>query len=205
MPKQLDRRVQRTRRLLRDALITLSLDRGYDAITIQDITDHANLGRATFYLHYKDKDDLLLSTLQEIVDELLERIGPAENALNETHDNFAIQTLFQHAQENADLYRIILRGSGAASVQRRLREIAANVAREALHARLDDQSSPIPLDLVAHYFSRALLGMVDWWLTENMPYSVDYMADVLTRLSLNPLLDTLDIETPQAASPPASE
>ncbi len=193
MPKRIDRRVQRTRRLLRDALITLTLERGYDAITIQDITDHANLGRATFYLHYKDKDDLLLSTLQEIVDELLARIGPAEEALDENRDNFAIRTLFQHAQENADLYRIILRGSGAAHAQRRLREIAATVAGDALHARLDDRPSPVPLDLVTHYFSRALLGMVDWWLAENMPYPVEYMADVLTRLSLNPLLAMLEI------------
>ena len=55
-----DRRVQRTRKLLRSALVQLIMERGYDVLTIQDITDKANLGRTTFYLHYQSKDEVLL-------------------------------------------------------------------------------------------------------------------------------------------------
>lgn len=51
--KQLDRRVRRTRRALQDSLTSLILEKGYDAVTVEDITDRADLGRTTFYLHYK--------------------------------------------------------------------------------------------------------------------------------------------------------
>ena len=72
-PKQ-DRRVQRTLKLLKEALIELILEKGYDSVTVQDITDRANLGRATFYFHYKDKDELLVEMLDEVVNELVEQI-----------------------------------------------------------------------------------------------------------------------------------
>src|SRR5437870_7897295 len=62
-----DRRVQRTRELLHKALIDLISERGYGAITIQDIVDRANVGRTTFYLHYSSKDDLFMSCHEAIV------------------------------------------------------------------------------------------------------------------------------------------
>src|SRR5215510_13478896 len=69
-----DRRVQRTRELLQKALIELIGERGYDAITIQDIVDRANIGRTTFYLHYNSKDELFVSCHEAIVNKF--RIGP---------------------------------------------------------------------------------------------------------------------------------
>lgn len=62
-----DRRRARTRKMLSDALMGLILERGYDAITIQDITDKANLSRATFYLHFGDKQDLYLCSLERVM------------------------------------------------------------------------------------------------------------------------------------------
>ena len=59
MARKDDRRIQKTRKALRDALHSLVLDRGYDDLSVQDITDKANLGRATFYLHFREKDELL--------------------------------------------------------------------------------------------------------------------------------------------------
>src|SRR5574338_1030565 len=64
-----DRRIQRTRQSLRTALLALIKEKGYDAISIEDITERANVGRATFYLHYKDKEDLLLEEFSEMANE----------------------------------------------------------------------------------------------------------------------------------------
>ena len=64
---KMDRRAQRTRELLQKALIELISERGYDAITIQDIVDRANLGRTTFYLHYNSKDELFMSCHEAII------------------------------------------------------------------------------------------------------------------------------------------
>ena len=57
--RKVDRRIQRTRQLLEDALIALILEKGYDKITVQNIFDQANAGRSTFYSHSLDKDDLM--------------------------------------------------------------------------------------------------------------------------------------------------
>jgi AcrR family transcriptional regulator len=67
--KKADRRIQRTRRLLQDALVGLILEKGYEAITVQDILDRANVGRSTFYEHFYDKDDLLLSSFEFLRDD----------------------------------------------------------------------------------------------------------------------------------------
>src|SRR5258708_40339979 len=72
--KKLDPRVVRTRQMLHEALVACILEKGYDAVNIQDITDRAGLRRATFYLHYADKDALLLSVMQETLDALLQEM-----------------------------------------------------------------------------------------------------------------------------------
>src|SRR5688572_15483761 len=72
--RKVDRRIQRTRTLLRDALMRLIIRRGYDEITIQDITDEANVARTTFYLHFSDKDDLLFSTMRDVYEDLFARV-----------------------------------------------------------------------------------------------------------------------------------
>src|SRR5436189_198695 len=72
-PKKLDRRVQRTRQLLQDALLAMVIEKGYDATTVQDIIDRANVGRATFYAHFPDKQTLLTSRLEDLRVLLTER------------------------------------------------------------------------------------------------------------------------------------
>jgi len=67
-----DRRIQRTRKALIDSLRELIFEKGYDDISIQDITDRANMGRATFYLHYGEKDDLLSDLLHNVVKEFFD-------------------------------------------------------------------------------------------------------------------------------------
>jgi AcrR family transcriptional regulator len=73
MPQNdMDRRVQKTRKLLQDALIELVGEKGYESITIQEILDKANVGRSTFYAHFQDKDQLLHSILDRL-DELFDQ------------------------------------------------------------------------------------------------------------------------------------
>ena len=70
-----DRRVQRTRQALREALLSLMKEKDYNAITVEEITARANLGRTTFYLHYKDKEALLLEKFADLIQELVQEIG----------------------------------------------------------------------------------------------------------------------------------
>ncbi len=112
MPPE-DRRVRRTRRLLRDALVSLVLERGgYAGITVEDITDRADLGRATFYSHYTDKDDLLGQVVSDLADDLQERLGPLIPASSIGFTGKPVLEMFRHAAEERDVYRVILRGEG---------------------------------------------------------------------------------------------
>src|SRR5512133_4407009 len=81
--KALDRRARRTRKQLKEALFALVLEKGYDGVTIEDITERADLGRTTFYLHYRDKEELLLESIDSISEELMEQIAPVRTAMGE--------------------------------------------------------------------------------------------------------------------------
>jgi len=74
--EQIDRRVRRTKKLLADALIALAIENDYDEITIQEITDHADIGYRTFFRHYSDKDELRNEVLSNLMAELRELMAP---------------------------------------------------------------------------------------------------------------------------------
>ncbi len=188
--KQLDRRTRRTRRMLKEALFALILEKGYDAVTIEDITERADLGRTTFYLHYKDKEDLLVESIDSIAADLIARLPPtAWNVADPPGDDGgqvmdAIRVTFQHAAENAQLYRIILRGEGATQANRRIHAIIRQKAVELVSERLKDGSlrPQVPMDVFANYFAGTLLATITWWLEADSPYPPEQMAEMFRML-----------------------
>src|SRR5215510_15281228 len=100
--KKEDRRVQRTQQLLRDALIELIIEKGYEEVTVQDIIDRANVGRSTFYSHFMDKQQLLLSRLKQLRESLAQFqqsgvVTGAKGSGEERPLNFSL-AMFQHAE-----------------------------------------------------------------------------------------------------------
>jgi AcrR family transcriptional regulator len=185
--RKTDPRVIRTRQMLRTALVALILEKGYDAITVQDITDKAGLRRATFYLHYKDKEELLLSTLVEVFDSLVMQFEPLDLPMMSPECEKAVHLIiFRHAEEHADLYRSIFGGSGSMTIVRYVREYLARKIRENLEA-IPEGELPLPVDVVANYLATVKLNMAIWWLETGMPYSVEQMAEMCTALTLNGL------------------
>ena len=102
-----DRRTQRTRQALSHALIALIQDKRYDAITVQDICDRANVGRSTFYAHYQDKDDLLTSNFQQAMESLGQPLAYRDGQLI-----FPIAPLFEHVKGHHHLYKALLWSGG---------------------------------------------------------------------------------------------
>jgi AcrR family transcriptional regulator len=189
-----DRRKQRTRKQLQDALVALILEKGYEAVTVQDITDYANLGRATFYLHYRDKEDLLLSSLHEVFDDLKERYGlPSKTSFLD--EEMPMRMLpFQHALENRDLYRVMLLSEqGTAAILKGIREYLAEGIQARLAVVLTSENPPVPLELTANYLAGAMLSLISWWLEHDTPYTPEYMAEIFRRLS-RPTLASLLVE-----------
>src|SRR6266700_6427450 len=101
-----DRRVRRTQQLLAEALIALTLEKGYETVTIRDITKRADVGYATFFRHYRDKDELLKDVLDVVLAELTARLCaplPASDPLTTGI------LLFRYIQEHEEVVRVLLK------------------------------------------------------------------------------------------------
>lgn len=181
-----DRRRERTRRALSDALIALILERGYDNIRPDDIAERADLARATFYLHFDNKNDLLLQTLEDVYDELVIQIRERSPAQTMNADDTAIRIVFRHAAENRQLYRVMLKSQAATIITDRLRTyLAARVAEQIdavipAHIRAADA---LPMPVVAHYVAGSLLGVIMWWLEQETMPDANVMATMFQRMN----------------------
>ena len=187
--EKVDRRVRRTRRRLRDSLIELVMAQGYDSITIQEITDHADLSRATFYLHYKDKDELLASSLEEMFDELVESVQDIifRRSLNPDEQKPPSLPAFQHVAEYSELYKSLLGDTGVTYVIYRTIQYIARLTEKQyrMHAREQGvQETIIPIEVAAQHMAGALFSMVSWWLENDMPYTADEMAQMFHKLTV---------------------
>ena len=177
-----DRRVGRTRRQLRNALMALILERGYNTVTVEDITDRADLGRTTFYLHYRDKEELLIESLEAIAEDLkaqVEQLAELEMDKGRFGTN-PVAVVFRHVDENRDLYRIILKGEGSSNAANRIRDIIEDAATEFFTRHMSNFVTNPPLvqgSLVAGYFASAMMGFTMLWLDKDLPYSGDEAAD----------------------------
>ena len=186
MARQQDRRVQRTRKMLREALVALILEEGYDEVSIQDITEKANLGRATFYLHFRDKDELLLEVMDQLVVAFIEQVPQGIAAQWHLEDTKSIVKFFDFAAEHYDLYRILTIGRGGITAARQLHTSIAENIKAYLQSEQDQRGTEpaVPIDFIANHLSGALLATIYWWLESDLPYSSEEMATMFQRINL---------------------
>ena len=194
--KKLDPRVIRTRQLLRDALVSLIAEKGFDAITVQDIVDRATLNRATFYLHYQDKHELLIKSLHDEIDELMADIGPAEDSdqLVVEGPRRPIVKVFQHVAQHARFYQVMMGAAGVPSFIAAVRDYIAEITLHWLTLlQPDPEKSIVPLEIVANSLSWSLLGVLIWWLDHDLPQSPEYMAEQFRLLITSDLSQVLGL------------
>lgn len=171
-PEKLDRRKVRTRHALRDALLELIQEKGYEAITIADITDRANVARPTFYLHYKDKLELLFSHFRELYGELFQANHPfdmAEVWRQLRQPETADDADFRHVAEHADFYRVMFSEKGSiAFLTLVLDFLSARMESDVLAPMTPDDAAPrLPPGFIGAFLAGAELGVVNWWLKQD--------------------------------------
>lgn len=198
-----DRRVRRTRQALQDALISLILEKGYDSVTIEEITDRADLGRTTFYLHFKDKEELLVRAIDSIAEDFivthsadLDRDFSPEKALEKLNVNLDERMLyhvFNHAKENADLYKVMLRGEGSIKATERMRVLISEEAIKRFR-HYSGVKLKVPLDFFGTFFAGALIESVTWWLENDQPYEVEEMVENFQQMFIHGALNSIIIE-----------
>jgi AcrR family transcriptional regulator len=189
-----DRRVKRTRQMLHHALLSLIEERGYDALSIQDITERANIGRATFYVHYQDKEQLLLDSVNAVMEDLKSHYQSASAIdIFMKRQTFSV-VLFQHVFEHASLYRALLSERGAALISTRLqREVAARMQQQVIEPLLALATVKLPADLLAEHCAASLWSLVAWWLRNDFPKSIEEMGRIFWHLINQGLLQTLGV------------
>lgn len=188
--KKLDRRVRRTRHRLRDALIALILQKGYEKVIIQEITDTADLSRATFYLHYKTKDELLASSLEEMFDELMDSVKDLmlRRKLDLEADGDAPSLpAFKHVAEYADLYKALLGDKGVSSVINRILNYISQIATEQYRLLITEEEEKemlVPIEIAARHMAGAMFAMVSWWVENDMQQTPEEMAAYFHRMTV---------------------
>lgn len=184
MEKPVDRRKLRTRKALQNALVALILEKGYDAVSVSEVTDRADVGRATFYLHYKDKDELLIETLNATVRGFMDEISKYPVKIMDLENTDVIRKAFEFAEEHSDLFRFMMRGHGPFITTLRIQELIAEFIYEKTNERLGLQNlkPQIPMDVLANFFAGALITSIFWWLENDTGYSAEEMAHYYKKL-----------------------
>jgi len=175
---QADLRVQRTHRLLREALIDLVASQAYESITIRDITQRAQVGYKTFFRHYASKEALLQTILHEIVaDFQAVLLSPA--VPNAAHNNTLLAVQFAKAYASPLL--MLMHSTKSTQLLAPLTTLGRAEGRRFFGG------SNLPDELVAHHFASSMLSLLQWWLEHDMPFSVEEMADYMNRLLIRPI------------------
>lgn len=187
-----DLRVKRTHKLILDALIELTVQKGFSAVTVSDITQYAGINRATFYRHYEDKFDLLNKYAQnvyELLDTPLEEKPQKSSETNVQQMHSRLVKIFEHVRDNAKFYRVMLGKNGDPVFSEKIRKyIQKRIVRS---LPVDLQKDEMSIDLYVSYSSSASLGAVLWWLEHDMPYTSEEMTKIIHQLesgNLNAML-----------------
>jgi AcrR family transcriptional regulator len=182
-----DLRVRRTRKLLKQALIELTIAKGFAAVTVQDIADRAMINRATFYRHYLDKYDLLEQYMREVYDlTASQEEVPIAGAQYAEFDRppAGLIGLLEHVQQHADFYRVMLGKQGDPAFTQHIQQYIEKRFRSLLPLGTGPAQPNNPLlELCLSYVSHAGVGAIVWWLNHGRAYSPQEVAIWLNQLS----------------------
>ena len=188
----IDRRIVRTKKMIRDSLIELIMEKGFNAITVKDLTSKADINRGTFYLHYQDKYDLLEQCENEIIHEI-EQIGKAIHHLNpkETYNQsfreepfpFAIK-LFEYFRDHADFIKVILGSQANPSFQLKLKKVLKLNMLQHIEKKINKEELMIPVEFLPAYVISAYIGVIQHWLENGMEHTPREMSLILAKLTI---------------------
>jgi AcrR family transcriptional regulator len=166
-----DRRVLKSREAIKKAVIELMSEKTFDDITIKDICDRANVSRGTFYLHYSDKFDLLDKLIEEQINEMREICEWA----CELDWIDATRVFFEYFERNYLFFSTMLANKGAPSFRSRFLEFLIEEFKDEVDIT-EERNQGLNEDVMLQFMATAYVGVVEWWITNGMPYPPHVMA-----------------------------
>ena len=190
-----DRRTQKTRKALQEALISLMFEKSYDAILIQEILDRANVGRSTFYTHFRDKDELLvegMEGLRELLRNAQMGTPVSSDKKYERVIGFSL-AMFEHAHDHKKLYRALVGGSGWVIARQRIEEILVQLMKAEARAIFKrGAASEIPFELFIHFLGATFMSVLTWWFNFGHPLPPKQINALFRELVIPTLADHLN-------------
>lgn len=198
-PKKTDLRVLRTKKLIFNAFVQLVEEKGYEAVTIQDIATEAMINRATFYAHFKDKsalyDEIFLYALEAFTKVLDPELLENGNRVQLKKLELMITQVFKEIKKNRVFYQILTDGPAANSMKVKINWLLEQHYYEIFSKlKITENDVEVPIDFIIEYMSSIFIGMVHWWLNSNSDFPPEQMAHLLIKLVGNGHLTVLGIE-----------
>lgn len=190
--KKEDRRSKRTRKLLSNALIALMMEKRYNKITVQDIIDRADVGRSTFYAHYQDKDDLLVSDFEDMLNGLEQHLGEDGETTSAT---FSTLAMFRHVGEHSELYKALIWGGAGEFFFKKIQLHLSKRVEDHLATQITDQEVLPLLPVIANYLVGSFLTLIQWWIDNDRPYSPERMDEIYQQLAMPGVLRLMQPRT----------
>ena len=183
-PVKVDPRVKRTRRLLRDALVSLILEKDFASISIKEITERAEVAYITFFRHFESLDQLLMEILEDGLGELQDHI----ETLAKQSETSALETegrlIFEYIGQKADLFRILFKSQSVTRVRKKVvQNIAAIFQKSCLP--LSRSGNQTATAILSNHIATSLLALIEWWLDNNMKPAPAQMGKVYKSLIID--------------------
>lgn len=192
MTEKQDRRVRRTKTLMKEALIELMNEKTFGEITAKEITDKADLNRATFYLHYNKVFDLLDELENEVMEDFYHTLAAVEIDKNGAWEYPLILHICNYIMENMELCRCLLLNPRSDRLADKIAEI---MKRKSLETRKKQhfQQDEKRLEYANQFIACGSMGMVKQWLSEETPVSAEEMAKLVEAM-VHPIFQSFMLE-----------
>jgi AcrR family transcriptional regulator len=191
-PKLPDRRVARTHKALREALHSLILEKDYDSIVVKEILDRANVGRSAFYTHFRDKDELLASSIHEILGSIPSMHPEVGNGRNEKILWFSLP-IFEHLHRQRRTGELRLGPRGRAILHGHLQRVLADLIAESIRKDLAAKrkaATHVPPDLLVQHMASTFILVLNWWADSRNSLPPKEVNDLFRSLILPTLVES---------------
>lgn len=152
--------------------MSIMFEKSYDSIQTQELLDRANVGRSTFYSHFRDKDELLVDGLLELKQFLFDSQKTASHASTKNHERVIgfSYALFDHAYSHKKLYRALIGGAGWTIVRQQLEGMLVDLMKDEVRSLYKKRStSDVPVELFVHFLGSTFMSVMTWWLNHGDP------------------------------------